>query len=227
MNLIRCENLCKSYRNGANALEVLRHVEIQIDKGEKIAIVGPSGSGKSTLLQILGCLDAPTSGNYYLDGIDVAALNDDQLSQLRGQKIGFVFQAFHLFPRMTLAENVALPLLYQGVAAEERIARAQAALTQVNLSHRQDHKPHELSGGEKQRGAIARAMVHRPPLILADEPTGNLDPSVKSEILDYLSSLNREHNVTIVLVTHDANTAAWAERHISFKEGQVIGGIVH
>lgn len=221
MPLINCRDLCKTYGSGTAAVHALRGVSFSIDRGELIAILGPSGSGKSTLLQILGCLDRPSTGHYELDGVDALALDDDQLSELRGRRIGFVFQAFHLFQRLDLIDNVALPLMYQGVPATKRRELAKAALSVVQLDHRMHHRPYQLSGGEKQRCAIARAIVHNPPLILADEPTGNLDSAVKEEILQALESLNQSLKVTIVLVTHDDATAAWARRSIRFRDGKI------
>jgi putative ABC transport system ATP-binding protein len=220
-SLIRCSGLVKTYGDGEGAVHALRGVDLTIGRGETVAIVGPSGSGKSTLLQILGCLDRPSGGGYVLDGTDVLDLDDDGLSVVRGRKIGFVFQAFHLFQRLSLVDNVALPLFYQGVKLDARRAAARAALATVRLAHREEHRPHQLSGGEKQRGAIARAIVHRPPLILADEPTGNLDSGVKGEILAFLSELNRDLGVTVVLVTHDDATAAWARRVVRFADGRI------
>jgi putative ABC transport system ATP-binding protein len=219
--LIACAGLVKTYGHGDGAVQALRGIDLEIARGERVAIVGPSGSGKSTLLQILGCLDRPTAGRYDLDGTDVLALDDDGLSELRGRKIGFVFQAFHLFQRLTLVDNVALPLFYQGMRLAERRAQARAALETVRLGHRVEHRPHQLSGGEKQRGAIARAIVHRPPLILADEPTGNLDSAVKGEILTFLAELNEALGATIVLVTHDDATAAWARRIVRIGDGRI------
>ena len=222
-DLISCTGLVKTYGEGHGAVHALRGVDLKIGRGEKVAIVGPSGSGKSTLLQIIGCLDRPSQGHYALAGTDVLNLDDDGLSELRGRSIGFVFQSFHLFQRMSLLDNVALPLYYQGKNLIERRAAARVALETVRLGHRVEHKPHQLSGGEKQRGAIARAIVHEPPLILADEPTGNLDSAVKGEILNFLGELNHRLGVTVVLVTHDDTTAAWAERVVKIKDGVIDG----
>jgi putative ABC transport system ATP-binding protein len=219
--LIACRAMEKIYGSGEAAVHALRGVTLDLHRGELVAIVGPSGSGKSTLLQILGCLDRPTGGSYTLDGVDVLQLDDDALSELRGRRIGFVFQAFHLFQRLDLVDNVALPLLYQGVPLARRRELAREALQVVKLGHRLDHKPYQLSGGEKQRCAIARAIVHKPPLILADEPTGNLDSAVKGEILGFLHELNQTLGVTIVVVTHDDATAQWARRVIRFRDGQI------
>jgi putative ABC transport system ATP-binding protein len=219
--LIACRAMEKVYGSGEAAVHALRGVTLDLHRGESVAIVGPSGSGKSTLLQILGCLDRPTGGSYTLDGVDVLELDDDALSELRGRRIGFVFQAFHLFQRLDLIDNVALPLLYQGVPLARRRELAREALQVVKLGHRLDHKPYQLSGGEKQRCAIARAIVHKPPLILADEPTGNLDSAVKGEILGFLHELNQTLGVTVVVVTHDDATAQWARRVIRFRDGQI------
>lgn len=219
--LIACRAMEKVYGSGEAAVHALRGVTLDLHRGESVAIVGPSGSGKSTLLQILGCLDRPTGGSYRLDGVDVLELDDDALSELRGRRIGFVFQAFHLFQRLDLVDNVALPLLYQGVPLARRRELAREALQVVKLGHRLDHKPYQLSGGEKQRCAIARAIVHKPPLILADEPTGNLDSAVKGEILGFLHELNQTLGVTVVVVTHDDATAQWARRVIRFRDGQI------
>lgn len=223
MTLINCQALEKHYGSGPGAVHALRGINLQIERREAVAIVGPSGSGKSTLLQILGCLDRPTGGSYHLDGVDALALDDDALSELRGQRIGFVFQAFHLFPRLDLVDNVALPLMYQGVGTVERRELAREALCTVKLGHRLDHRPYQLSGGEKQRCAIARAIVHRPPLILADEPTGNLDSAVKGEILDFFRLLRQELGITVVIVTHDDATAGWAERIVRLRDGRIEG----
>lgn len=219
--LIRLKQITKTYGSGPGAVHALRGIDLEIGRGDIVAILGASGSGKSTLLQIIGCLDRATDGSYELDGINVASLSDDELSELRGLKIGFVFQSFHLFDRMTLLDNVALPLTYQGVGVDERRARARQALEIVKLGHRVEHRPHQLSGGEKQRGAIARAIVHRPPLLLADEPTGNLDSAVKGEILEFLLGLNKEMGVTVVLVTHDEPTAKWARGQVRIQDGKI------
>lgn len=219
--LILCREICKQYGSGDAAVHALRGISIEIERGENIAVMGPSGSGKSTLLQIVGCLDLPTAGAYLLNDCDVTVLDDDALSELRGKTIGFVFQAFHFFPRMNLLENVSMPLYYQGATREERLDRARTALEMVRLGHRADHLPHKLSGGERQRGAIARAIVHSPSMILADEPTGNLDSSVKEEILGHLVGLNKQLGVTIITVTHDEETAAKAHRVIYVRDGLI------
>ena len=221
MSLLELKQIAKIYGSGPAAVKALRGIDLIVETGETLAILGASGSGKSTLLQIIGCLDRPSAGAFSLAGVDVASLDDDGLSDLRGQKIGFVFQSFHLFERMTLLDNVALPLTYQGIGVDERRARAKKALEVVRLAHRETHRPHQLSGGEKQRGAIARAIVHAPPLVLADEPTGNLDSAVKGEILDFLAELNRTLGVTVVLVTHDEPTALWASRRVRIIDGKI------
>ncbi len=222
--VIACHDLIKTYGAGDGAVHALRGISLTIERGESVAIIGPSGSGKSTLLQILGCLDLPSSGRYELAGTDVATLDDDALSEFRGRYIGFVFQSFHLLPRLSLAENVAMPLFYRGVEKEERLHQAHEALKLVRLGHRAHHKPHQLSGGEKQRGAIARAIAHSPTLLLADEPTGNLDSAVKGEILDHLSGLNQTTGITLVMVTHDDETAARAQRLVQVRDGNLTLG---
>jgi putative ABC transport system ATP-binding protein len=219
--LILCSKISKIYGRGEGSVQALREVSLEIFAGESVAIVGPSGSGKSTLLQVLGCLDKPTQGQYVLDGKDVLNLDDDHLSEIRGRFLGFVFQAFHLLPRLTLQENVALPLLYQGIKKKERLAQAVLALEKVGLTHRMTHRPHELSGGERQRGAIARAIVHNPRVLFADEPTGNLDSAVKHEILDHLCALNQNLGLTLILITHDSETAERAQRILYFRDGSI------
>jgi putative ABC transport system ATP-binding protein len=219
--VISCTDVQKTYGSGATSVTALRNVSFSVNAGENIAIVGRSGSGKSTLLQIIGCLDRPTSGSFFVNERSIAKLDDDALSRLRGQEIGFVFQAFHLLPRMSLLENVALPLFYQGFNKRDRLERARECLELVQLVHRGHHRPHELSGGEKQRGAIARAIVHKPALLLADEPTGNLDSQVKREILERLCELNSKLGVTLITVTHDDETAAAANRIIYLRDGEI------
>jgi len=220
--LIDCRKIFKIYgENAANQVFALDSVDIKIQHGERVAIIGPSGSGKSTVLQILGLLDVLSSGEYYFEGRDVSKLDDKGLSVLRSQKVGFVFQAFHLLSYMTLVENVALPLIYQGVSLSERLPRAYKALEMVGLEHRVHHNPQEISGGEKQRAAIARAVVHNPVVLFADEPTGNLDSKVKTSIMNEFVKLNEEHNLTMVFVTHDQETAKYAETCISIKDGKI------
>jgi len=218
--LARLRDVTKVYRRGAREVVALDAVSLSLEAGDSLAIVGPSGSGKSTLLSILGCLDRPSSGEYKLDGVPVSALEDDRLSQLRNRAIGFVFQSFHLIPQLTVQENVETPLLYAGVPEEEWSPRAQACLERVGLKHRADHRPTELSGGEAQRAAIARALVLQPRIVLADEPTGNLDSVTGEEIAGLLAELNREGR-TVVLVTHNEALAARAGRQISLRDGRV------
>jgi len=217
MSVIRAENIVKNYRLGEMDVPVLKGVDLDIQEGEYIALMGPSGSGKSTLMNILGCLDVPTSGRYTIEGREVGTLSDDELALVRGQRIGFVFQTFNLLARTSALENVELPLHYQGKPARQA---AVAALESVGLSHRADHQPSQLSGGERQRVAIARALVTDPAIILADEPTGNLDSKTGSEILEILDGLARR-GVTVVLVTHDHSVAAHAQRIVHLKDGRI------
>ncbi|HZE99805.1 MAG TPA: ABC transporter ATP-binding protein [Planctomycetota bacterium] len=217
MSVIRAQRIVKNYRLGEVDVEVLKGVDLDIDKGEYVALMGPSGSGKSTLMNILGCLDVPTSGQYYIDQQEVSKLTDDQLAVVRGERIGFVFQTFNLLARTSAIENVELPLHYQGKPAREAALKA---LESVGLAHRYDHKPNQLSGGERQRVAIARAIVTSPSIILADEPTGNLDSRTGVEILGIFDELSRR-GVTIVLVTHDPTVARHAHRVIHLKDGRI------
>jgi len=205
---------------GAESIHALRDVTIQIDKGEYVAIMGPSGSGKSTLMNLIGCLDTPTRGEYYLNGKLVSTMNDDELAYIRNKEIGFVFQTFNLLPRATALHNVELPLIYNGTAAAERIRRARTALEMVGLADRTNHKPNELSGGQKQKVAIARALANNPSLILADEPTGNLDSKSGADIMALLSELNRAGN-TIIVVTHEREVAHCTNRIIYLRDGKI------
>lgn len=220
MALIDIHNLAKMYRMGDVEVHALRSVSLQIEQGEMVAIMGPSGSGKSTLMNMLGCLDQPTSGTYLLDGIDVGKLNDNQLADIRNQKIGFVFQQYMLLQRRSALANVELPMLYGGPAGERR-TRAQEALRDVGMSDRAHHKPNELSGGQQQRVAIARALVNQPQILLADEPTGALDTQTGKEIMHIFQRLNTEQGLTVILVTHEADVAAYAQRTIHVRDGLV------
>ncbi len=220
--IIKIENLTKVYENGEISVRALHNVSLTIKQGEFIAIMGASGSGKSTLMNIIGCLDRPTEGNYYLEGIDINEKTDDELSAVRNKKIGFVFQSFNLIPRTSALHNVELPMIYGKVKAAEREAIAQKLLEQVGLSDRAGHMPNELSGGQKQRVAIARALANRPQIILADEPTGNLDSHSSVEIMDIFSRLNREEGNTVIIVTHEREVAEFTDRIITFKDGCII-----
>jgi putative ABC transport system ATP-binding protein len=221
--MIEVEELTKTYRLGSVEVPALRGVSFSIADGEVVAIMGQSGSGKSTLMNILGCLDLPTSGRYRLDGEDVSRLNEDQLAEIRNRKVGFVFQQFNLLPRMTVRRNTELPLYYNGHKAGKEISlRSQAILEAVGLADRMHHRPTELSGGQQQRVAIARALINEPALILADEPTGNLDSQTGAEIIQLLLKMNQEHNLTLVIVTHDAAIAAVAQRVIRLKDGKIV-----
>jgi putative ABC transport system ATP-binding protein len=219
-NVIRAESLTKYYRMGEVEVQALRGVSILVKRGEAVAIMGPSGSGKTTLMNILGCLDRPTGGDYILDGEKVSGLNDDKLAGIRNRKIGFVFQSFNLLQRTSALANVELPMSYSDSANEGR-DRAVAALRAVGLESRMKHRPTELSGGEQQRVAIARALVNEPAILMADEPTGNLDSKVGQEIMDLLLTLNRERNTTLVIITHDQRIAAQTQRTIRIRDGMV------
>ena len=223
MPVIDVRNVTKIYKMGDIEVPALRGVSLKIYPGELVAIMGPSGSGKSTLMNILGCLDQPTSGSYFLDGLDVSKLNDSKLAEIRNRKIGFVFQSFNLLRRTSAIENVEQPLIYAGVKAKERRARAKAALEAVGLGNRLDHHPNELSGGQQQRVAIARALVNNPAIILADEPTGNLDSKSGAEIMCIFQRLNMERGDTVIFVTHDPRIAAHTRRIIRIADGLIVG----
>ena len=219
-DVIVTDNLWKTYEMGDQQVHALRGVDIRIRHNEYVAIMGPSGSGKSTLMNLIGCLDSPTEGRYWLNGHDVSQLNDDELARIRNKEIGFVFQTFNLLARATALHNVELPLIYNGTAAAERIARAKFVLESVNLGERMNHKPNELSGGQRQRVAIARALVNNPSIILADEPTGNLDSKTGDEIMALFDELQAKGN-TIVLVTHEPDIAEYAHRVVHIRDGEI------
>ena len=222
--LIEIRNMCKIYNPGENEVRALDHVDLQIDRHEFVAIIGQSGSGKSTLMNMLGCLDVPTSGTYYLNGQDVSHLTDDELSDIRNREIGFIFQGVNLIANMTALENVELPLIYRGVPKKEREELSRTALKKVGLEKRMDHKPSEMSGGQQQRVAIARAIAQAPPVILADEPTGNLDSGSTKEIMGILKELHKEGR-TVILITHDNEIAARAKRIIRIMDGKIVADI--
>jgi putative ABC transport system ATP-binding protein len=222
MGLIVCRDLVKTYRLGEMEVHALRGVSLDVQAGGFVAVMGASGSGKSTLMNVLGCLDVPTSGTYELDGVDVSTLSGNQLADIRNQKIGFVFQSFNLIPRTTACENVQLPLFYRGISSREQQALAMRALARVGLAGREQHHPAQLSGGQQQRVAIARALVTNPVLILADEPTGNLDSQASREIMDTLTQLNVKEGLTIILVTHEGDIARFARRVITMRDGLIV-----
>ena len=214
------EGVRKIYRTGTSQVRALDGVDLRVRRGEYVAVMGPSGSGKSTMMNLLGCLDVPSEGRYLLSGTDVGSLDDDRLSEIRNREIGFVFQSFNLLPRLTALENVALPLQYAGVGKEERLERAAASLRSVGLEGRTDHRPDELSGGQRQRVAIARALVTRPSIILADEPTGNLDSAMSEEVMKLFGAIHRKGN-TVILVTHEEDVARHARRIVFLRDGKI------
>jgi putative ABC transport system ATP-binding protein len=222
MAIIEAQEITKVYSLGDIDVNALRGVSLTIEKGEFVAVMGPSGSGKSTFMNILGCLDKPTSGRYLLENIDIGNLDRDELAAIRNKKIGFVFQGFNLLPRTSAIENIELPMLYDGIPAKERREKALEALNNVGLEGRGDHHPNQLSGGQQLRVAIARALVNDAPIILADEPTGNLDTKTSAEIMEILVKLNTKSNITIILVTHETDIAAYSRRIIKFLDGKVI-----
>ena len=220
MSLISTNDLWKTYKMGSEEVHALRGVAMSIERGEYVAIMGPSGSGKSTLMNLIGCLDTPSKGAYMLNGKQVSEMNDDELARIRNEEIGFVFQTFNLLPRATALHNVELPLVYAGMGKTARLVQAKAAIEKVELTHRMTHKPNELSGGQRQRVAIARALVNNPSILLADEPTGNLDSKTGVEIMALFAKLHQGGN-TIILVTHEADIAAYAHRVIAIRDGEV------
>lgn len=221
-SLIQIKNLIKTYQSGDNSFNALDDVSLEIKSGEFIAIMGASGSGKSTFMNVLGCLDKPTCGSYHLDGIDVINHDSDKLSQIRNIKLGFVFQGFNLIPRTSALENVEMPMIYKGIPARERFKRAKAALEIVGLKDREQHLPNQMSGGQQQRVAIARAIVNDAPIILADEPTGNLDTKTSVEVMEFFVKLNEQSGKTIILVTHEDDIARYSKRIVRFKDGKII-----
>ena len=216
--LIKIKDLKRDFVLGNEIVYVLKGIDLEISKGEYVALMGPSGSGKSTLMNLLGCLDTPTSGQYILNGKDVSQMHDDELAEIRNKEIGFVFQTFNLLPRTTALDNVALPMIYAGYSKSERKERATEVLTQVSLADRMDHQPNQLSGGQRQRVAIARALVNKPSIILADEPTGNLDSKTSVEIMHLFNEIHKNGN-TVILVTHEEDIAAYAHRVIRLRDG--------
>lgn len=219
-NILELQQIRKSYYLGKQELPVLKGITLGIKKNEYVSLMGPSGSGKSTLMNILGCLDSPTGGHYILNGQDVSRMEDDELAEVRNKEIGFVFQQFNLLPRLTAAENVALPLIYSGVNKKDRIERAEAVLEKVKLQDRMHHKPNELSGGQNQRVAIARALINNPAIILADEPTGNLDSKTSHEIMEILGKIHADGN-TVILVTHEEDIAEFSHRVVRLRDGMI------
>ncbi len=222
MALIEVKDAIKTYQTGDDSFNALNCVSLSVEEGEFVAIMGASGSGKSTFMNMLGTLDKPNSGSYYLDGIDMLNLTPNQVAEIRNEKMGFVFQGFNLIARTTALENVELPMIYKGVPEEERITRAKAALKIVGLEAREDHMPNQMSGGQQQRVAIARAIINDPPLILADEPTGNLDTKTSIEVMEFFVRLNEKTGKTIILVTHEPDIAEYCKRVVRFKDGNII-----
>jgi len=219
--VIRLERIHKIYRMGDIEVHALRGVSLEINRGEFVAIMGPSGSGKSTMMNIIGCLDRPTKGQYFLEGVDVSTVDKAGLADIRNKSVGFVFQSFNLVPRTSALENVELPLVYAGLGSSERVRRARAALAEIGLSDREKNMPNQLSGGQQQRVALARALVNNPSLILADEPTGALDTRTSVEVMEIFQRLNRERRLTIVVVTHEPDIAQYAKRIIQFRDGRI------
>jgi putative ABC transport system ATP-binding protein len=219
-HIITIRNIIRDFQLGQETVHVLKGIDLDIDKGEYVAIMGPSGSGKSTLMNLLGCLDTPTSGSYILNGKDVSQMSDDELAEIRNKEIGFVFQTFNLLPRTTALDNVALPMVYAGASKKDRTERAQEVLTDVGLADRMDHRPNQLSGGQRQRVAVGRALVNKPSIILADEPTGNLDSKTGVEIMNLFEDIHKAGN-TIIVVTHEEEIASHAQRVIRLRDGMI------
>ena len=227
MALIEVKNAIKTYQTGEDSFNALDNVSLSVENGEFVAIMGTSGSGKSTFMNMLGSLDKPNSGSYYLDGIDMFSLNANELADIRNVKMGFVFQGFNLIARTSALENVELPMIYKGIPEEERKERAKKALKIVGLEKREDHMPNQMSGGQQQRVAIARAIVNDPPLILADEPTGNLDTKTSIEVMEFFVNLNKTMKKTIILVTHEPDIAQYCKRVVKFKDGKIISDTIN
>jgi len=227
MALIEVKNAIKTYQTGEDSFNALNNVSLSVEKGEFVAIMGTSGSGKSTFMNMLGSLDKPNSGSYYLDGIDMFSLNANELAEIRNLKMGFVFQGFNLIARTSALENVELPMIYKGIPEAERKERAKKALKIVGLENREDHMPNQMSGGQQQRVAIARAIVNDPPLILADEPTGNLDTRTSIEVMEFFVNLNKSMGKTIILVTHEPDIAQYCKRVVKFKDGNIVSDTIN